>query len=131
VFHVASRYEELTVWRQARSFCGDLAPVVAMARSRSDHALCNQLNAASVSIVANIAEGFVRRNDKEFANFLRIAAASNGEVRTLLYLAKDRGYLSDAKLSGLLDANRAIEGMTKSLIRYLKTGATSKGRVRC
>jgi four helix bundle protein len=125
---VASRYEELAVWQQARSFCGALAPVVAIARSRSDHALCNQLNSASVSTVANIAEGFLRRNDKEFANFLRISAASNGEVRTLLYLANDRGHLSDADLGRLLDTNRAIEGMLRSLIRYLKAGPMAGGR---
>ena len=117
-----SRYEDLEVWQRARTFCGDLSKVLRTARDYSDHAVCNQLNSASLSTVANIAEGFLRRNDKEFANFLRIAAASNGEARALLYLAKDRGYLSEADLARLVDSNRAIEGMLRSLVRYLKTG---------
>ena len=42
----------------------------------------------------NISEGFIRRRDKEFSQFLRYAAASNAEVRSCFYIAKGRKYLS-------------------------------------
>lgn len=42
----------------------------------------------------NIAEGFERGYQTEFARFLKIAKASCGEVRSMLYLAEDLGYLN-------------------------------------
>jgi len=45
-------------------------------------AYSNQIQRASVSIMANIAEGFGRRSDKEFANFLNMAHGSVAEVQS-------------------------------------------------
>ena len=56
--------------------------------------------------MANIAEGFGRRSDKEFANFLNMAHGSATEVQSHLYVALDLTYVSDgvfAELPGLLD----------------------------
>ena len=49
----------------------------------------------AVSVSTNIAEGFERRSRKEYLNFLNIAKASSGEVRSLLYVAFEVKYLSD------------------------------------
>lgn len=56
--------------------------------------------------MANIAEGFGRRSDKEFANFINIAHGSATEVQSHLYVALDLGYLDTKDLEmlyGLLD----------------------------
>lgn len=44
---------------------------------------------ATLSISNNIAEGFERETAKEFTRFLYIARGSAGEVRSMLYIAKD------------------------------------------
>ena len=44
--------------------------------------------------MANIAEGFGRRSDKEFANFLNISHASACEVQSHLYIALDLNYIN-------------------------------------
>ncbi|MBC1224935.1 four helix bundle protein [Nostoc sp. UCD121] len=41
----------------------------------------------------NIAEGFERYSRKEYVNFLNIAKGSAGEVRSLLRVALEIGYL--------------------------------------
>jgi four helix bundle protein len=43
--------------------------VTAKGHFAADYGLRDQIGRASVSIMANIAEGFGRRSDKEFANF--------------------------------------------------------------
>jgi four helix bundle protein len=42
----------------------------------------------------NIAEGFERNTKKEFSYFLFIAKGSCGEVRSMLYLALEFGYIN-------------------------------------
>jgi four helix bundle protein len=43
--------------------------------------------------MSNIAEGFERRSDREFLQFLKVANGSAGEVRSQLYIAEDVGML--------------------------------------
>jgi len=39
------------------------------------------MNAAAISVMFNISEGFLRRTDKETLQFLRYSFASNGELK--------------------------------------------------
>jgi four helix bundle protein len=52
-----------------------------------DFSLCDQLKRASVSVVANISEGYAR-SKKQFKNYLEIAKGSDNEVITLLDIIK-------------------------------------------
>ncbi len=67
----------------------------------------------------NIAEGFERKTDPDFARFLDIAKGSNGEVRSMLYLAEDRNYLPSQTAEEMRgfgeDLSRAIESLNKHL----------------
>ncbi len=49
----------------------------------------------------NIAEGFDRGSRLEFINFLTIARGSAGEVKSQLYRALDRKYISQNKFAEL------------------------------
>ena len=61
-----------------------------------DFGLRDQIRRASVSIPTNIAEGFERSSRKEYLLFLNIAKGSAGEVRSLLRVAFEVGYLEKA-----------------------------------
>jgi four helix bundle protein len=52
------------------------------------------LQSAAASAMGNIAEGLVRRSNKEFLQYLFIAMSSSAEVRSHLYIAVNQGYLS-------------------------------------
>src|SRR5689334_14838078 len=59
----------------------------------ADFALCNQIHRSSISVAANIAEGFERGSRAEFHRFLGIAKGSCGETRTHIQIACRLGYL--------------------------------------
>jgi four helix bundle protein len=70
--------------------------------------------------MANIAEGFGRRSDREFANFLNMAHGSVAEVQSHLYVALDLTYITKPtfeKLHGLLDE---VSRMTLVLAQHLR-----------
>jgi four helix bundle protein len=87
----AERFEDLRIWQQARVMANEVYDAFAGCR---DYGFRDQIQRAAVSSMNNIAEGFERRSSKDFGHFLDIAKASSGEVRSMLYLAEDRKYLS-------------------------------------
>lgn len=86
--------------------------------------LSGQIQSAAGSVMANVAEGFVRRSNKEFMQFLFIAMSSTAEVQSHLYIAVDQDYLSkDAFESIYAQADRTGR-IISGLIKYLRTKQT-------
>lgn len=77
------------------------------------YALGDQLRRASVSIAANIAEGFRRRGRADKLRFLNIAQSSLEECRYYLLLASDLRYGDCAIATGVL------EDVSRLLNRYV------------
>jgi len=84
------KFEELRVWQQAREL-NRMAYRVTM--SLKDYPFVDQMRRAALSTMNNIAEGFERRTDADFAHFIVIAKGSAGEVRSMTYAAEDLNYL--------------------------------------
>ena len=115
-----SRLEDIQVWQKARQLTKQIYQATSKGKFSRDHGLRNQIERASVSIMANIAEGFGRRSDREFANFLNMAHGSVAEVQSHLYVALDLAYIAPVtfdKLNGLLDE---ISRMTLVLAQHLR-----------
>ena len=67
----------------------------------------------------NIAEGFERRSDKAFSNFLYIAKGSCSEVKSMIYLAVDLKYISKEDSAKILTISSEISKMIFGLIKNL------------
>ncbi|MDR3699374.1 MAG: four helix bundle protein [Candidatus Sulfopaludibacter sp.] len=77
----------------------------------------SQMRRASVSIPANIAEGFRRRSKAEKARFMNIAEGSVEECRYFLILAKDLGYGDTERLASLLEeVSRLLNAYTAAIL---------------
>ena len=86
--------------------------------------LCIQIQSAAGSVMANIAEGFVRRSSKDFVQFLFIAMSSSAEGRSHLYIAVDQGYLSKDTFESIYAQADKVGRIISGLIKYLRTKQT-------
>ena len=115
-----SRFEELEIWQSARLQANELWQIYIEGTFAKDFELKNQISRSSGSVMDNIAEGFERSGNKEFINYLLIAKASNGEVRSQLYRAVDRLHITLEKLEELKSKNEILSKKITTFIKYLK-----------
>jgi len=75
---IIERFEDIEAWKRAREITKKIYEFSSAGEFSKDFGLKDQMRRCSVSIMSNIAEGFERDGNKEFANFLSIAKASCG-----------------------------------------------------
>ncbi|TAH34278.1 four helix bundle protein [Candidatus Saccharibacteria bacterium] len=109
-------YKDLIVWQKSRSLVKDTYLLCSKLPKDEVYGLCSQMKRASVSIPSNIAEGYRRNNQKEYIQFLGIAAGSAAELETQLILADD---LFGVATSDALEKLEEIQKMLTVLIRKL------------
>jgi four helix bundle protein len=121
------RFEDLRVWQAAKEQCDRVGQLIKRPEFRRDQELSAQMNGASLSVMLNISEGFLRRRDREMLQFLRVAAASNGEVRACYHAAHGRAYLDERERDELLALNASIARMTRRFQATLDGPRTKDG----
>ena len=109
-------FEELRVWQDARLLVNDIYKITATFK---DYGFKDQLQRASVSIMNNIAEGSESGSDPLFIRYLKIAKASCGEVRSMLFLCEDLQYCSVETALNLRNKTIIIASSIQKLIEYL------------
>lgn len=113
------RFEELEIWQLAREISLQVYKIhrTNLFRKRTD--LRRQMERSAGSVMDNIAEGFERGGTKEFINFLSIAKASCGELRSQLYRALDRNLINQKVFAELCDSTVLESKKISSFISYL------------
>ncbi len=114
------RFEDILAWQKARVANKLVYKITTKGEFSRDFDLRSQIRRASISIMANIAEGYGRHSDKEFANFLNIAHASSYEVQSHLYAALDLDYINEAEFDSLYSAFEEVNRMTFALSKKLR-----------
>jgi four helix bundle protein len=114
------KFEDLDVWRYSRKLVGDIYRSSAAGQFSKDFGLRDQLRRASISVLSNIAEGFERAGNREFAHFLYMAKGSAGELRAQLYIAFDLNYVSENEFRNLSNSSETISRQLSALIKYLQ-----------
>src|SRR5262245_28611176 len=122
------RFEDLRVWQAAKKQCDRFGELRKRPEFAQDPGLSDQMNRASLSVMFNISEGFLRRRDGETAQFLRYAFASNGELKSGYYAAQGREYLSPEEARELIELNESIARMLRRWQATLDVDETKAGR---
>lgn len=112
-------YRDLEVWKISMQLAREVYQITEGMPKHEVYGLTSQIRRASVSVPANIAEGYGRNHRKEYVQFLGVANGSLKELETLLLLAHDLNYLNDiTKLMSLCESvGRLLTRLRQSLQR--------------
>jgi four helix bundle protein len=122
-----TKFEELEIWQLARELANDIFELYTNSEDFSrDFKLRDQINGSIGSVMDNIAEGFERGGRNVpiaigIINFLTYSKGSAGEVKSQLYRALDRKYITREKFDRLYEKTDLIGKKTGSFINYLNT----------
>ncbi|PIX21217.1 MAG: four helix bundle protein [Deltaproteobacteria bacterium CG_4_8_14_3_um_filter_45_9] len=117
-----TRFEDLECWQQARKLVIMVYDVIRQSRSfQNDYRLKDQSIGAAISVMGNIPEGFVRRSNKEFIQFLFISVSSAAELQSHMYVAMDQHYVTKEIFDNIYRQAEKTAKMISGLITYLRT----------
>ena len=109
-------FEDIIAWQKAKIMTVEIYQLFSDSK---DFGFKDQIQRASVSVMNNIAEGFERKSNKEFRQYLYIAKGSCGEVRSMLYLANDLKKISEKEFQQLYKLSVEISKMLSGFIKTL------------
>ena len=107
---LAKSFQDLLVWKLSHQLVLKTYSITKIFPKDELFGLTSQLRRASVSVPANIAEGFRRRSGTEKARFLNIAQSSLEECRYYFILTNDLEFGNcDVLLSDLEEISRMLD----------------------
>lgn len=117
-----TRFEDIEAWQEARKLVNLVYDAIKTSKSFSkDFRLINQIQGASVSSMSNIAEGFSRKSNKEFAQYLFISKSSAAEVQSQLYVALDQKYITQKIFNETYHQAEKVSKLCSGFIKYLNS----------
>jgi four helix bundle protein len=112
-------FRDLLAWQRAYGLALDVYRATGTFPRDELFGLTSQMRRAAVSVPANIAEGYERRTQGEYSQFLRIARGSLGELETYLKLSLDLGYIDQSKAKAMSDQRAEVGRLLNGLLRSL------------
>lgn len=115
------RFEDIEAWREARELMQHIYRATRTNGFAKDFALRDQVQHATVSIMANIAEGFDSGSNREFIRFLGYALRSATELQSHLYVALEQGYVDRQEFEALFTLTTKCKNLISGFARYLRS----------
>ena len=102
-------HKQLDVWKKSMDLVVQVYQITNLLPDTEKFGLTSQIRRAAVSVPSNIAEGYSRTSNKDFARFLQITLGSSYEIGTQLLIASDLKFISELELHKISKEN-AIRG---------------------
>ena len=113
-------FQEIAAWQLARALKIRVDEYLKRPEFKHRFRFCDQLSDSARSAPANIAEGFGRHGNREFARFVRIAKGSEAEVLNHLIDARDQNLITEEEFrEAEHDARKAMK-VAVGLLRHLE-----------
>lgn len=113
-------FRDLIVWQEAHKLTLNVYKLTKKFPKEEVFGLTNQIKRSSVSVGANIAEGFSRLSPKEKIQFYSIALGSLTETENHLLIAKDLEYISIEDFRDMEDKTILINKLCNGLIKSIR-----------
>ena len=117
------RFEDLNAWIEARNLSKMVIELCKQLIDIKEFEISSQIKRSSISVMANIAEGFGRYGFKDSKQFFSTAKGSLFETQSHLYVLKDMGLLNDKDFSGYYEqtvlANKLLCGLIANTIKQM------------
>ena len=120
-------FEELRAWQLAHQLTLAIYHATGSWPAVERYALSSQARRAAFSVAANIVEGAAKGGQREFRRFLDISIGSLSELRYILRLAYDLGYLTEPEFVSLDGQRDLTARVLWGLYRSVKAAARSNG----
>ena len=120
-------YRKLGVWQRSHRLVKHVYKLSRRVRREGHAELASQMKRAAGSVPANIVEGSEFKSRKEFARFLRYAAASAAELEEHVTLTKDVEALFDWHAGPALKHNAETRKMLRGLIKKVDPDSDDSG----
>lgn len=119
-------FEDLRIWQAAHALALQIYQVTAGFPGSELYGLTNQIRRAASSVASNIAEGYGRFSRSEYTHFIYYARGSLMETKSLMYLAKDMGYVGAEAATGLLNDIDALGVKLNNTIAAMKKAQSAR-----
>jgi len=114
------RFEDIKAWQLGREFKKEVYSITKKFPKEETYVLTPQIRRATISITANIAEGFGKYFFQETIQFCRTSRASLNEVLDHLYTALDEGYIKKEEFDRIYQQGRELEKAINGYVDFLK-----------
>ena len=113
-------YRDLRVWQDAMEIAEEIYTITTGFPREEVYGMTSQMRRSSVSIAANIAEGFGRDQRRSFIHYLRIAQGSLKELETHIELSRRVGLMADKVAGDFALRTERLGKMLRAFIRKLE-----------
>jgi four helix bundle protein len=114
-------FKGLIVWQKSIDLIDEIYRLTRSFPKSEMYGLSSQLQRASISVAANIAEGNGRDSTKEYIHHLSYSLGSVAEVETYLVVCIRLGYAQQAAIASLESKCDEIGKMLRSLQKALRS----------
>jgi four helix bundle protein len=113
----AQKFQDLVVWQKSHQLTLRVYRLTTTFPKHELYGLTSQMRRASVSVSANIAEGFKKRGRPDKARVMNIAQSSLEELRYYFILSRDLGYLGESeRFSDAEEVARLLGAYSRTLL---------------
>jgi four helix bundle protein len=112
-------FKDLKIWQKGMELSKIIYQITNTFPAKETYGIVSQMRRSAISIPSNIAEGFMRRHNKEYKQFPYIALGSLAELETQIILSEELMFLKKEQSKDIQDNINEINKMITGLIKCL------------
>ena len=113
------QFENLYIWQESKSLFLEIY-TISKKITNNDIYFRSQLLDATLSVSNNIAEWFERKTSNELCRFFDIAKWSCWEVRNMIYILLDIGYINKEEQEFLISKTRKLSVLIYKYVQKVR-----------